>query len=972
VSDARQLVFPPFTFDTSNECLLRGSDKVSLRPKSLAVLRYFLENPHSVVSKDKLKLAVWPRSQVVDAALKVSILDIRKALGDSAAHPKYIETVGQSGYRFIAPVSFSFPSEPGISSAFHVVGRQSELQLLRRHLDMAGEGKRQIVFVTGEPGIGKTTLVEVFSQTFSKDVAMVVTRGQCIEQYGAAEAYMPILDVLDRLCRGAPGQDVIESLRGCAPSWLASLPALIGTEERAELERQNVGIAPERRLREIGAFFEDIAKEQTVVLILEDLHWLDPSSLALISFLARRREAARLMLIGTYRSGEVERHNVPLKHVKEDLELHGYCKELPLKLLDRAAVGEYLAARFESPAVSNSVISTVYRRSEGNPLFMVNVTDYLLGQDAIVRQNDAVTLADIKANEIVPGTIRDLIERQVDALPAEDRDLLETASVAGTTFSVSAVARALGGAREIVEEQCRSMADREQFLQFVGSRRSPSGNVTARYSFLHALYQNVIYDQVGEARKARLHQSIGERIEAVYQGATEQVAAELAQHFERAGDNERAVKYLLQSAQRAMRQNAYREALAYCENGLERLKFVPKSEQRDELEISFQLLTGVSSASSQGFASAQGQVAFAEARALSSRITNKALLFQTLGGLWSYHLLRGDLRESLKIAKAMLVLARRCQDWSFLLNAHMVAGCSHFYLGDFARAREDLDYSVSHYDLKRFAATASAYSWDPGVLAACYNAKTLWMLGYPMQAAQQAQRALDFAHQLSSPYYLALANGVLAMYYAYRGDVDAMLRTAEAAIATATDHGFYHWLAAGTTIKGCALAQKGQRSQGMSCLNEGIAKWQSTGAQMLLPTFRLLQVEMHLAAGDGRAALTIVEDGLAISKKNRESYYDAELYRLKGEILSRTSLRNPKGSRKEQAELYFLRAVQTAHRQKAKSLQLKATMSLCRLWQETGKEKEAQQTLREIYGWYTEGFDTPDLEMAKKLLEELS
>jgi DNA-binding winged helix-turn-helix (wHTH) protein len=332
-----RFVFAPFSLDAASGSLYRGSEKTPLRSKSFALLRYLVEHPHRVVTKEELKAAVWPQSRVVDAALKVSILDIRKALGDDSAKPKYIETVGRNGYRFIAAVSIAFSNEPSSTTSLHVVGRQSELELLRRYSDMAGEGTRQIVFVTGEPGIGKTTLAEAFIRGQAAGDGMVVAQGQCIEQYGAGEAYMPILDVLDRLCRGARGQEMVSGLRRCAPTWLANLPALITAEERAELERQSIGIAPERRLRELGAFLEEIAREQTVLLILEDLHWLDPSSLALISFLARRREAARLMLIGTYRAGEVERLNHPLKAVAAELELHNFCVHLPLKALSRAA-----------------------------------------------------------------------------------------------------------------------------------------------------------------------------------------------------------------------------------------------------------------------------------------------------------------------------------------------------------------------------------------------------------------------------------------------------------------------------------------------------------------------------------------------------------------------------------------------------------------------------------------------------------
>jgi DNA-binding winged helix-turn-helix (wHTH) protein len=278
MSGDRGFVFAPFRLDAASGSLFRGSEKAPLRAKSFALLRHLLEHPHRLVTKEELKAAVWPQSRVVDAALKVSVLEIRKALGDDASKPKYIETVGRNGYRFIAPVSVAFSDGVNSTTSIHMVGRQEELELLRRHLNMAGKGKRQIVFLTGEPGIGKTTLADAFTKTLPVGDGVVIVQGQCIEQYGAGEAYMPILDVLDRLCRRERGQDMVETLRRCARSWLASLPALITTDERAELERQIVGISPERRLREIGGFLEEIAKEQTVLLIWRTcIGWIRPA-----------------------------------------------------------------------------------------------------------------------------------------------------------------------------------------------------------------------------------------------------------------------------------------------------------------------------------------------------------------------------------------------------------------------------------------------------------------------------------------------------------------------------------------------------------------------------------------------------------------------------------------------------------------------------------------------------------------------
>jgi predicted ATPase len=338
-----------------------------------------------------------------------------------------------------------------------MVARQSELELLQGHLERANGGRRQVVFVTGEPGIGKTTLVGSFLSHVQAKHGTLTALGQCIEQYGAGAAYLPILDALEGLC-GTNSGGLAELLRRYAPSWLANLPGLTDPTERSPLKHRSIGIAPERRLREIAAFLEAIAKDRTILLVLANLHWADPSTLALISFLARRERAARLMLIGTYRDGKLETMNPPLRQTIEDLELHNYCSRLSLGNLTRTAVGEYLGARFASPQVSDELVSAVYERSKGNPLFMVNVTDYLISAQAIARHDASLELSGNINERSTPSTIRQLIERQLEDLSPEDEDLIEAASIAGTRFYPAELATALKEPEWEVENRCARLA----------------------------------------------------------------------------------------------------------------------------------------------------------------------------------------------------------------------------------------------------------------------------------------------------------------------------------------------------------------------------------------------------------------------------------------------------------------------------------------------------------------------------------
>ena len=966
-----EVSFLPFTLDSVNGCMFSGSEKIPLRPKSFAILRYLVEHPHRLVTNEELLSAIWPNTKVVKAALKVSIMDIRKALGDVASEPKYIQTEGKKGYRFVAPISLRLPEKSGSDSLIHFVGRQAELEQLRGFVELANSGKRQVVFVTGEPGIGKTTVIEAVIKNLPAFDGFVTAQGQCIEQYGAGEAYMPILDTLERLCEGESGEHAAGLLRRYAPSWLVNLPEVASPEERAELERRSVGITPERRLREITGFLEAMAREKTVLLVLEDLHWLDPSSLALISFLARRPQAARLLLIGTYREGEVENLHHPLKAVKEELELHNYCRHMPLKLLSREAVGDYLRARFETPLVSDELAAAVYKRSEGSPLIMVNVTDYLVAQETVIQQNGSVDLSGVIDEATVPPTIRQFTERQMEQMALQEQELLKVASVAGAEFSAAVVAAGWGQTLEQTEIRCDKLARRGQFLQASWIEKWPDGTRASRYRFIHALYRNVIYDGIATARKMDLHRRIGECLEAGYGEAAAQIAAEVAMHFERAGRSARAVPHYLNAAQKAFRQSGFQEAIQHAKKALSLLEPQGRRVQSKQLEARLNLILGASHASADGYASDKAREAYSRAQALCAKIKNRGLRLQTLAGLWSFQILRGELPTSQNSGRQMLILARRVGAPDALLNAHLSYGISLFYQGRSRSAHNHLGRGMPYYEFERHRRLAPALGWDPGVLGLCYHAHALCFLGLADTAEQELSRASTLVKELASPFNAAIASGLISLNHVYRGDATNALEAAEACIRVSKDGGFFHWLALGTLVKGWPLCKLGHLAEGLEYLLDGLKRWKSTGAELGLPTYLALLAEAYLIAGKFSESERQIEEALAISRRNNECYYDAELYRLKGELRLQDSRRH-KDSRKQDAESYYRNAIKIARRQNAKLLELRAMTTLCRMWRRAGKEKQAKKALSNFHVGFIQGSNSPDLIAAKTILAELS
>lgn len=581
----QRLIFPPFRLDVVNECVWCGEQEIHLPPKAFAVLRYLIEHRGRLVTKEELFRAVWSETVVSDAALTVCIQEVRKALSDRSQEPRFIETVHRRGYRFIAPLTAPQPvasSQNAVGSRElsnvrelmsrvqskqsslpsprysvpTLVGRAAELAQLYEWFAKAAVGERQVVFVTGEPGIGKTTLVEAFLQTLNSrcqtpDTRVWLGRGQCIEQYGAGEAYLPVLEALGRLCRESGGEQVVSLLDQHAPTWLVQMPAFLASADFEALQRKVAGATRERMLREMAEALEVLTTERPLVLVLEDLHWSDASTLDLLSVIARRRERARLLVIGTYRPVEVNRSGHPLKTIKQDLQLHRQCEELSLTFLTEDAVAEYVAVKLagegQQTASFHELVLTIHQRTEGNPLFIVNVVDYLITRGALnvgeAGEGHSIDALREHVQVGVPDGLRQMIVQQIGGLSEEERRVLEAASVVGMGFSAAVVAAAVEQDTTQVEEMCEGLVQRQQFLRFSMIEEWPDGTVAGHYSFIHALYQNVLYERLSVGRRIQLHKRIGERKEAGYGERAGEIAAELAVHFERGRDYQRAVHY---------------------------------------------------------------------------------------------------------------------------------------------------------------------------------------------------------------------------------------------------------------------------------------------------------------------------------------------------------------------------------------------------------------------------------------------
>jgi len=565
------LRFASFRLDAVNACLWRGTKTIRLTPKAFAVLQYLVERPGELVTKDALLEAVWPATVVGDAVLKVCVREIRKALGDPAGTPRYIATVHRLGYRFIAgvadgaeqrrardePAALS-PADPTPArhvrseGAGHLVGRDRALDRLQMWLDAAWRGRRQVAFLTGEAGVGKTAVVDAFLERVAADPRVWIAQGQCVETYGTSEPYLPVLDALARLCRGSAADRLVPLLRRHAPTWLVEMPWLLDSGDRDTLQRELIGATRERMLREMAELVEALTTHAPLVLVLEDLHWSDAATVDLLSLIARRREPARLLLIATYRPVEATLTESPVLELTRELEARGRAQSLALALLGAPSVADYLRERFPGNAFPAELAHVIHARTEGNPLFMVTLVDDLLARGLIApREHGWELRAALDAVDLdVPESLRQMIDRQIGRVGKEEQHMLEAGSVAGMEFSAVSVAAAMEQPVADVEERCDELVRGQLFLRSLGAREWPDRTVATRYAFVHALHRNTLYQRISPGRRRELHQSIGEREETGYGDRARDIAAELAAHFEPAGDDTRAVRYLAQAARR--------------------------------------------------------------------------------------------------------------------------------------------------------------------------------------------------------------------------------------------------------------------------------------------------------------------------------------------------------------------------------------------------------------------------------------
>ncbi len=839
------------------------------------------------------------------------------------------------------------------------VGREAELAALRQALEQAGAGHGQVVAVVGEAGVGKSRLVYEGVHAHYTEGWRVLESASV--SYGKATPYFPVVDLLKRYTN-VEDTDESRTVRAKVTGQVLTLdetlqetiPALLWLLDVLPDDSPFRTIEPtRRRQRTLEALKRILLREsqvQPLLLVFEDLHWIDPETQALLDSLIDSLPTARLLLLVNYRP-----------EYQHGWGSKTYYTQLRLDPLPPASAEAFLGALLGQDPSLAPLKRLLIERTEGNPFFLEESVRTLVETGVLVGELDAYRLAQSLPTIQVPATVQAVLAARIDRLPAEEKRLLQAAAVIGTEVALTL----LQPIAELPEAALHRGLSHLQAAEFLYETHLFPERA---YTFKHALTQQVAYQSLLTSTRQRYHQQLAQALEARPETVETQPEL-LAHHYTEAGLAAQAVGYWQKAGQRTMERSAYAEAIIHLSKGVEVLKTLPDTPTHRQQELYLQLALGPALVVTRGPGSPAVEQVYARAQELCQQVGETPQLFPVLWGLWRLYNARCEYQRAQALGEQLLSLAQQVHDAALLLEAHHALWGTLLWSGEFAAARVHLEQGRALYDPQQHRAHALLYGGhDPGVCCLSHGAWSLWLLGYPDQALQSMREALTLAHALAHPPSLANALRFATTLHQFRREQQAADERTEALMALATEQGFAQQVALATIVRGWALAAQGQGTEGTAQMRQGLTAHRATGAEQSRPYNLALLAEAYGSIGQPAEGLSLLAEALTTVDRTGERGWEAELYRLKGELLLAQAGESQKV---QEAEACFHRALAVARRQRAKSWELRAAMSLSRLWQQQDKRAEARELLAPIYSWFTEGFDTPDLQEAKALLEDL-
>jgi class 3 adenylate cyclase/predicted ATPase len=841
-----------------------------------------------------------------------------------------------------------------------LVGREEEGGLLRRRWDQSQAGLGQVVFVSGEAGIGKSALVErLRAQVRAEGLPRIAFR---CSPYHTASALYPVITCLERLWHFVPDDGPATRLNkleaGLRPFDLplaevvplfAELLAVPLPAERYAPLTASPQQQKQQTLDTLVAWLAAQAERQPVLAVWEDLHWADPTTLEILELVIEQAPTVPMLHVLTSRP-EFRPPWPPRSHLTS----------LVLNRLEHLQVAALITQRVGGKALPAEVVQHIVTKTDGVPLYVEELTKMLLASPLLREESGRhYVLTGPLRTVAIPDTLQDALMARLDQLPAA-KEVAQRAAVLGRAFTYDLVRSIARQDEDTLQAGLAQLVAAELLYQ---RGRPPQ----ARYVFKHALIQDAAYASLLKSTRQQVHQRIAQVLEAQF---PEMVATQpelLAHHLTEAGHATQAVGYWQRAGERAVARSSNLEAISHLKAGLAVLQTIPETTERIQQELLLQVTLGPALMNTKGFAAPEAEHAYARARELCQRAGETPQLFSVLRGLWQFYNGRGAYQTARELGEQCLQLAQQGDDSSRRLEAHHALWTTNLLMGELPLSRTHLEQGLTLYDPQQHRALAVLHGHDPGVCCWGGAAVVLWLLGYPDQALRHQHAADTLAHELAHPPSLAFMRMLVAIAQQLRRDTDAAHEQAEALIALATEQGFALFRAIGGILRSGTRAAPGQRGEQIDQIRRDLAAVRETGSAVWEPYFLGLLADAYAQAGQVEAGLAALDEALTATQATGQRMAEAELYRRRASLL----LRQP-GTSPTEVETCLQRALDVARRQEAKSLELRAAMSLGRLWHRQGKRKEAHGLLVEVYGWFTEGFDTADLQEAKALLEELA
>jgi serine/threonine protein kinase/predicted ATPase len=843
-----------------------------------------------------------------------------------------------------------------------LVGRDREVGLLQDRWEQAAVGMGQVLLLIGEAGLGKSRLVEVLREHVARagsGESEPVIEWRCNQHYGNSSLY-PAIDFFERVLafdrHDQPTQRLDQVRRHLAElqlddpddvrllAGLLNLPTNGAPPLRLSPEQQK-----EQTLQLLLAWLRESARKRPVLFIVEDLHWVDPSTLEFLEALVDQVPNDPILVLLTFRP-EFE---TPWRSKPHQTQI-------ALTRLTKRQIGEMMIAKTGSPSIPAPVIEQVAERTDGVPLFVEEFTTMMVEAASARQASGTLDLAkDVALNDI-PASLQELLMARLDRL-ASNLDIVQLGATIGREFSFDLL-RAVSG---IAEGELQTELTKLLRAGLLFERGRPP---RLTYQFKHALIQDAAYQSLVKRKRQQFHQQIAETLEAQFAETTAGQPEVLAHHFAEAGLTSKAVEYWDRAGQRALRMSAHLEAIEHLGRGLELLRTLPESGDRSERELAMQIRLGVPLQSTRGYSAPEVQATYARAFVLCQELGQTSRLFPVLYGLFRYYMLGANYAKSRELGEQLRSLSEQHPNQAFVVASRRAIGAPMVYQGESVHAKQHLEAVLAVSPTAELRAETYLYDVvDPWVTSRSYLSWSLWLLGYPDQACAHSRQAISAAEQLQHPFSLVLALSFAQWLHQFRRDVDSTRRVTDQALQMATEQGFGFWIGWGQVLRGWCDAVQGRVDAGITAMEQGLAQWAAQGQQLGRSYFLAMLAEVRGRAGRWNEALRDLDQAEQFCTQTGEGYWAAELPRVRGELL----LQRESGAVAE-AERCFLKALEIARSQQARSLELRAAISLGRLWSGQGKSEDARRLVADVFGWFSEGIDAPDLKEAKALLDALS